>query len=175
MTQPTQAEIFAALSAQSSSSSRFKPSTKEYTSFENPKDEIVSSSNSLNNRKIYCSREKCSSLILLKGVAKLIEIEGSILPDDSSSPFIKSSSPHLYWSIPSGPFSFENIGFSRPDTSIINDSLPNFIPKDVNEKSKIKWLICAECDLGPIGWSFEGGKGAWLDVKRLRYEDVKSD
>ena len=34
---------------------------------------------------------------------------------------------------------------------------------------KVKWLICAECDLGPVGWGFEGGKEAWVGVERVRY------
>jgi hypothetical protein len=36
-------------------------------------------------------------------------------------------------------------------------------------KGKVKWLICAECDLGPVGWSFEGGKESWVAVERVRY------
>ncbi|WWC57598.1 uncharacterized protein I303_100130 [Kwoniella dejecticola CBS 10117] len=178
-TQPTQAEIFAALSAQaSSSSSRPKPSTSTFESFaSSPIEQLTSASTSstgkkkVNTRKIYCPREQCSSIILLDGVAELVEVEGSILPDESSSPFPAPSSPHVYWSIPSGPFAFENIGFSRPDTS---NPLPPFAPKDVpgEGEGRVKWLICAECDLGPLGWSFEGGKGAWLDVKRLRYGEI---
>jgi hypothetical protein len=36
-------------------------------------------------------------------------------------------------------------------------------------KGKVKWLICAECDLGPLGWGFEGGQEAWVDMRRVRY------
>jgi hypothetical protein len=36
-------------------------------------------------------------------------------------------------------------------------------------KGKVKWLICAECDLGPVGWSFEGGKESWVAMERVRY------
>ncbi|WRT63216.1 uncharacterized protein IL334_000119 [Kwoniella shivajii] len=176
MSQPTQAEIFAALSAQSSGSfKRSQPPTQPYTAFDsdsNPKDQLTTSQNGkiMNSKRIYCPREGCGSVILLDGIGEWVEVEGSILPDDPTSPFPSSSSPHAYWSIPSGPFAFENIGFSRPD---ISNPLPAFTPKDVPGQGKVKWLICAECDLGPLGWSYEGGKGAWLDIKRLRYGEKK--
>ena len=38
----------------------------------------------------------------------------------------------------------------------------------------MKWLICAECDLGPLGWGFEGGKEAWVGVERVRYGPLGS-
>lgn len=59
---------------------------------------------------------------------------------------------------------FENIGYSRPSTV----SLPPQAP-GVELGKKVKWLICAECDLGPIGWSFEGGEESWLSADRVRY------
>ena len=59
---------------------------------------------------------------------------------------------------------FENIGYSRSTTS----SLPLDAPGN-SEGRKVKWLICAECDLGPLGWSFEGGNESWLDVARVGY------
>jgi hypothetical protein len=33
----------------------------------------------------------------------------------------------------------------------------------------LKYVTCAECDMGPVGWSIEGGKEAWLGVERVRY------
>lgn len=34
---------------------------------------------------------------------------------------------------------------------------------------KLKLLIRAECDLGPLGWYEEGGSEFWLAVSRVRY------
>jgi hypothetical protein len=41
--------------------------------------------------------------------------------------------------------------------------------------SRIKWLICADCDLGPLGWSYEGGSEAWIAADRLRYSPLAFD
>ena len=60
---------------------------------------------------------------------------------------------------------FENIGFSKTSTK----TLPEGAPGLSEAQGKVKFLICAECDLGPIGWSFEGGTEAWLAVERVRY------
>ncbi|WVQ64313.1 uncharacterized protein L199_002475 [Kwoniella botswanensis] len=186
MTQPTQAEIFAALSAQSSSSfNRSQPPTSTYQSFEQDQNQdpvtqltIAESENGkkANSRRIYCPRDGCGSVILLDGVGEWIDVnEGNVLPHDPSSPFPPPSSSHAsYWYIPTGPFSFENVGFSRPDQTNFNP-LPSHTPKDIQGEitGKVKYLICAECDLGPLGWSFDGGKAAWLDVRRVRYGEVK--
>jgi len=34
---------------------------------------------------------------------------------------------------------------------------------------RLKLLACAECDLGPLGWSEEGGSEYWLACSRVRY------
>jgi hypothetical protein len=86
------------------------------------------------------------------------------LPTEPGSPFAATGA--AYWHITGSPFAFDNIGFSRPDAST---ALPAALPGLADAKGKVKWLICAECDLGPIGWSFEGGSEAWLAVDRLRY------
>ena len=61
--------------------------------------------------------------------------------------------------------SFENIGYSRPSDI---RTLPLTAPGN-GPDAKVKWLICAECDIGPIGWSFEGGNDSWLVADRVRY------
>jgi hypothetical protein len=61
---------------------------------------------------------------------------------------------------------FENIGFSRPsDAKLI-------VPDDEPKRGRVKFLICAECDLGPVGWSYEGGTEAWVAVERVKYGDL---
>lgn len=96
------------------------------------------------------------------------------VPDDAASPFppTSTSTTHGFWHV-SDPFAFDNVGYSRPDTNS-NITLPVGLPGiDVDKEGdkKVKWLICAECDLGPIGWSYEGGKEAWVAVERVRYAD----
>ncbi|WVW81279.1 hypothetical protein I302_103270 [Kwoniella bestiolae CBS 10118] len=183
MSQPTQAQIFAALSAQSSGSfKRSQPSTSTFESLGPDALNQLTTSDGIkgkktNSRRLICPRDGCGSVILLEGVGELIEVEGEVLPHDPTSPFASPSSPspQYYWLIPTGPFAFENIGFSRPDKSNLNP-LPAFTPKDIPGEiaGKVKYLICAECDLGPLGWSFDGGKAGWLDVRRLRYGEGKS-
>ena len=34
---------------------------------------------------------------------------------------------------------------------------------------QLKLLACAECDLGPLGWSEEGGSEYWLACSRVSY------
>ncbi len=59
---------------------------------------------------------------------------------------------------------FENVGYSRASEKPLSAGAPGN-----GEGKNVKWLVCAECDLGPIGWSFEGGNESWLDVGRVRY------
>jgi hypothetical protein len=67
---------------------------------------------------------------------------------------------------------FENIGFSKP---IINGMSVTYawhgrkfdICPDAGPQMKL--LICAECDLGPVGWSEVGGTEFWLACSRVGY------
>lgn len=34
---------------------------------------------------------------------------------------------------------------------------------------RMKLLICAECELGPIGWCEEGGSEFWIACSRVAY------
>jgi hypothetical protein len=60
---------------------------------------------------------------------------------------------------------FENIGFSRtlPADGLHAEPLAGSRP--------VKLLICAECDLGPLGWVEEGSSGMtyWLVFNRVGY------
>lgn len=91
---------------------------------------------------------------------------------DSSGPFPPaplSSSSQPYWYITTSPMGFENVGFSR--TVPPSHTLPSNLPK-----GNLKYLICADCDLGPLGWTMEGSKEAWVGVERVGYgqEEEKS-
>lgn len=188
MTQPSQADIYAALASQSSFR-KPTPSTATYDSFSDPATQLIESGPSgsrVNKTRVYCPREGCGSLILLEKAGEVVETDENIvcpiyialeeiekklireLPYDPSSPFPapnKSPQKSYYLHVPT-PFSFENIGYSRPDLST---TLPPGTPGLEGAKGKVKWLICAECDLGPLGWGFEGGQGGWVDMRRVRY------
>ncbi|WVQ82896.1 hypothetical protein IAT38_005032 [Cryptococcus sp. DSM 104549] len=184
--QPSQADIFAALTAQAASRSA-PPPTSPYSTFApDPYALLTSSPASVpssdvpsaesqqgrtNTRKVYCPREECGSVIMQPGVGAWVEVDGPVLPQDPSSPFpaphLLPSSRYPLWYIPTGPFAFDNIGFSRPDAST---ALPAHAPTPTSGAGgKVKWLICAECDLGPVGWSYEGAQDCWVAVERVRY------
>jgi hypothetical protein len=60
---------------------------------------------------------------------------------------------------------FENMGYSRPSANLqLGPGAPG-----LESGKKVKWLSCADCDLGPLGWSYEGGDESWLSVQRVRY------
>jgi len=60
---------------------------------------------------------------------------------------------------------FENIGFSETLPTDRSSSEPS------NGSRPVKLLICAECDLGPLGWVEEGPGGMtyWLVADRVGY------
>lgn len=62
---------------------------------------------------------------------------------------------------------FENIGFSRNLTG--DHVLPAGLPSGA-----LKYLICADCDLGPLGWTTDGNSEAWLGVERVGYGPEES-
>lgn len=97
--------------------------------------------------------------------------------DASAHPDIKDPAP--FWHVGGVPMVFENIGFTR--NVKVEDGAKN-------TKQGLKWLICAECDigklcansprrdlqlitayLGPLGWCYEGETEAWLSPSRLSY------
>ncbi|KAJ7651995.1 hypothetical protein DFH06DRAFT_1206499 [Mycena polygramma] len=59
-----------------------------------------------------------------------------------------------WWLVAPSPMEFENIGFSKPLSGA---------------NAQMKLLVCAECDLGPVGWSEVGGTEFWLACSRVGY------
>ncbi|KAJ7220498.1 acyl-CoA N-acyltransferase [Mycena pura] len=123
----------------------------------------------INKFDLLCPREGCSSLILKSGVAKVIEapnvLETQLDPvlmnhhatRDPLLPALPPSAsgiPVQWWLVSPSAMDFENIGFSRPVDG---------------EKMKLKLLVCAECNLGPLGWCKEGGTEFWLVCSRVGY------
>lgn len=70
---------------------------------------------------------------------------------------------------------FENIGFTHPVQPLTNSGKPLIslmkIPHDnvFYAGRRLKLLACAECDLGPLGWSEEGACEYWLACSRVGY------
>lgn len=97
MSQPSQADIFAALQSQSSSST-FKP--RPTTSFFSDHPDHLSSltnpssSEPTNKTKIYCFREGCGSLLLLPDVGEWIVAEGNVVNHLTPSCHLKN--PHTH-------------------------------------------------------------------------------
>ncbi|KAG8750741.1 hypothetical protein FRC14_000259 [Serendipita sp. 396] len=125
--------------------------------------------NGRNKYDLYCPREGCGSVIMLKDVATLASVkEDSVIPIDPEShprpaclPTLDISVPTQWWYLKGSPMSFENISFSKPvPTNASNSNSTMSVPR--------KFLACAECDLGPLGWA--AGNEYWLAVDRVSYK-----
>ena len=68
---------------------------------------------------------------------------------------------HGYWSV-SSPLAFENIGFSRNAAAPSPSSPSATSPAAV---ANIKYLTCADCDHGPLGWHDTEGRDLGLEVQ----------
>ncbi|KAF8530060.1 acyl-CoA N-acyltransferase [Hysterangium stoloniferum] len=153
----------AVLEALMNPSRRERPAPRLYSTFSSS-DSLVTSSGE-NALDIICPRPKCGSLILKAGVATLkrgpaIELEPSGRePPAPLTPLPSSSTDIDWWLITPSPMAFENIGFSR--------AIPN--PSTSGAMTPLKLLACAECDLGALGWSKEGGNEFWLVASRVGY------
>ncbi|KAJ3916197.1 Mss4-like protein [Lentinula edodes] len=153
------------------SSSKPRPNPHPLSSFEHGIIDVSESTDGekINKYDLLCPRAECGSVILKRGVAALKEreshgqfsqIEPSDIPIHPLLPQLPSASEFTqWWLITPNPMQFENVGFSRPVESL------SLSPSG----RKLKLLICAECDLGPLGWSEEGGTEFWLACSRVGY------
>lgn len=157
------------LAALSKAPSQSPLAVQKLVSFASIQDVVTNNSESgsqLNKFKLVCPREGCGSLILLKDVAKLVEaasvqidVPGD-LPPVSVLPSLPSPPDTMeWWLVTPNPMQFENIGFSRAVQGASGGS------------QKMKLLSCAECDLGPLGWCYEGGHEFWLACSRVAYRE----
>ncbi|GAA99831.1 uncharacterized protein L969DRAFT_14525 [Mixia osmundae IAM 14324] len=91
-----------------------------------------------NALSLFCPRPQCRCLILRPSEARSARRAHEIppLPADVAV----SNDAEQVWLVPSA-LTFENIGFSK--------TAPG---------STTKYLICADCDLGPLGWIDTGGE-----------------
>ncbi|KAG1883770.1 Mss4-like protein [Suillus subluteus] len=112
---------------------------------------------------LLCPRNGCGSVILKAGVGRCVERD-SVELDIAKEP-LHPDLPALpdppatthWWLVTPNIMDFENIGFTKP------------VQKDAVAAQKLKFLICAECDLGPLGWCEEGGHEFWLACSRVGY------
>ncbi|KZV98077.1 Mss4-like protein [Exidia glandulosa HHB12029] len=116
----------------------------------------------VNKYDLLCPRAGCGSVILKNGVGVWVRMtSGNVQlepatagshPDLPALPTDAESEVEC-WLVTPNPMAFENIGFSRP----------------VASSTGKKFLACAECDLGPLGWCFEGESQFWLVADRVGY------
>ncbi|KAG8451345.1 hypothetical protein GDO86_003523 [Hymenochirus boettgeri] len=107
-----------------------------------------------NSRAVLCQR--CSCRVLSAGVATLTKRELHLPSMRKKSSLAEGSSPDSellveHWLV-HDMFTFENVGFT----------------KDVGS---IKYLVCADCEVGPIGWhSLEEKSNFYVALERVRHE-----
>lgn len=113
---------------------------------------------------LLCPRNGCGSVILKAGVGRWVERD-SVELDITKQP-LHQDLPALpappataqWWLVGPTVMEFENIGFTKP---VQQDAVA----------PKLKFLICAECELGPLGWCEEGPRVEefWLACSRVGY------
>ncbi|KAI0030083.1 acyl-CoA N-acyltransferase [Vararia minispora EC-137] len=113
---------------------------------------------------LLCPRAGCGSLILRKGHALLeeresVQMEPPANPNPHLAPLPAPPAKTHWWLVAPSPMEFENIGFSRSvGTAGASDG-----------GKQLKFLICADCDIGPLGWQEVGGTQFWVAAERVRY------
>jgi hypothetical protein len=166
-TQPSQASILTALQSHKQST-RIKPAQRLYTSFANPASDLTYTDQTFqyNTYKLTCPREACGSLILSRGVGTWYDHTPTVVhpniftTSELGFPVSLPEGPTGWWLVKPSPMEFENIGFSRA------------IPGS-DGAALIKYLSCAECDLGPLGWCVERGPTEfWVNAGRVGYRTV---
>ncbi|KAI9295635.1 Mss4-like protein [Neoconidiobolus thromboides FSU 785] len=101
--------------------------------------------NNKNGNKLRCIEPSCNSLILRKNKAELVDnVE---LPED----YPEKSSTEC-WKI-ADVFDFDNISYSKL------------------YKDKLKFLACADCEKGPLGYQIVGEKHSYLFTNKVKYDE----
>lgn len=155
-----------------------------------PKVDLTTNSDGYNAKNIRCLR--CSSLILQDGVALLIRDENSIrvpLPSIRKEDDGRLEDVTSFWAI-DDIYLFENLGFSKT-TSSDGVTFPSASENQVNSSSndaisssstpaaatacstsnELKYLMCADCDLGPIGCQDLQTKKSYVATNRVKYDE----
>ena len=85
-----------------------------------------------------------------------------------------SSGKESCWLVRPNPMVFENIGFSKAVTSADSQGPScNVFWWTITHLCSVgpqkKFLSCADCDIGPLGWCHVGGSDFWLILDRVGY------
>ncbi|GIY23981.1 guanine nucleotide exchange factor MSS4 [Caerostris extrusa] len=102
-----------------------------------------------NVKQIKC--QMCPSIILVPGIASLVAHEFK-LPDlqkKEGKEKAPDNSVNKYWCV-DNMYAFENVGFSKTVDGV-------------------KYLICADCEIGPIGWHDLNTKLSYVSVSKISY------
>ncbi|XP_006628414.1 guanine nucleotide exchange factor MSS4 [Lepisosteus oculatus] len=110
-----------------------------------------------NTKTVLCQR--CGSKVLCPGMALFTEKE-LFLPSMRRKPGAPSGSQEegamegdvlrAHWLV-DDMYTFENVGFTK-------------------EVGKVKYLICADCEIGPIGWhSLDDKKSFYVALERVTH------
>ncbi|KAF8634056.1 hypothetical protein AX17_004320 [Amanita inopinata Kibby_2008] len=149
-------------------SARNKPSSRPLSEFSGGIAEVVIPDTqqpgvSVNKYDLLCPRKECGSIILKSGTASWVE-KSSVLLEPAGRPrhpllpaLPDPPETTHWWLITPSPMAFENVGFSRPVASLSAT------------EPQMKLLVCAECELGPLGWSVVGGTEFWVACSRVAY------
>ncbi|KAI8643532.1 Mss4-like protein [Parasitella parasitica] len=128
--------------------------TEAYNNMENPLEKLVDESGK-NSADVLCPKEGCKCVILKKYTATLVERDGSklVLPESTSPAdnLLQESTDDHFWHV-GNMMDFENVGFSIT-------------------VGTTKYLSCADCDLGPIGYhdTSTDPKEFLISIKRAKY------
>lgn len=114
--------------------------------------------NLTNSKDIFC---QCKTLILKANHAKLILPTKNMLEYETKLNFLqrddktfKNLKRGCYWLV-DDMYKFEQIGYTK---EITTTNISSETQEDKSDESSIncnslRYLICAECNLGPLGWS----------------------
>jgi len=157
-------DIMQALQASLASSSRRPRPSARLLSEQASMDEILTVTSDVEGTKVnkydlLCPRPGCGCLILKSGVGHLVEqqiVNQEVLGSQPQSP-PPSAGNVPCWMVEPNPMAFENVGFSKS------------VPQST-EGPKMKFLLCADCDHGSLGWTFEGDTRFWLICSRVGYK-----
>ncbi|XP_030076688.1 guanine nucleotide exchange factor MSS4 [Microcaecilia unicolor] len=112
------------------------------------------SSEGNNMKAVLCQR--CGSKVLLPGSARYCRKELFLPSMKKKNALVADNSPGGemltdHWLV-DDMYTFENVGFT----------------KDVGN---IKYLVCADCEIGPIGWHcLEDRKSFYVALERVKHE-----
>ena len=65
---------------------------------------------------------------------------------------------------------FENVGFSRPLAADDKGGGTGVQDQQINLPAGLRYLCCADCEMGPIGFNITGQELFYVAADRVRYK-----